>query len=572
MTSDAIASWGLALGTTTISAIVAAAVPYGGNDIDILLCATVGAVSAILMFGAVLGTWYVLLRHLTGTRRIVSTLVTYLLAGSILGLLLELFFTQIDSAAGDPLEYLSRSVANSTRMMIVLSIGTYIVAVSREHRAQVAVLKANLASTELVVAQAQEAAVAGLQQVLDRVQHELDDQLSAIDAHDLRSVIHDTEHLATEVVRPLSHTLADEIPQIDDPGLEPEAFESGWNEFWRNVRVGPHVQPFWTTAAMVILSVGSPMIALGALGTLRHTVILALVWYVCLNGARWVGKALQRFASVSVRITLFAAALVGSAIPPSLLLAAMYDFSLPAIHQSIAFVVQGPIVAWLVAAAFAIGAHATNVGERIAESDAKLSWLKARARLVRWHQHGQVARALHGPVQSELNAALMTMRRTQESGMDGAEAAHDFTATLQARIPVVLAGDVRERDVCRAVADAAQLWDGVTDIALTVDDDALNALNSDQAAADLAVSILQDAISNAVRHGRAANIWIVIDSRRGGEIHIDVNNDGLAPLAGARGGMGTAQLRECAIRWSATGDSLGYHLSATLPVGREPAG
>ncbi len=89
--------------------------------------------------------------------------------------------------------------------------------------------------------------------------------------------------------------------------------------------------------------------------------------------------------------------------------------------------------------------------------------------------------------------------------------------------------------VADAVARKCKLWRGLCATHVTLDANVSSLMG--QCAYDVA-AVFEEAISNAVRHGKALNTWIQV-CRDGNEIIVEVLDDGLGPAGGrANAGFG----------------------------------
>lgn len=564
MASDGIASWAQCAWIVAVCAVVATFIPYGDNFV---LSSLIAACSALVAFGALIAVWAVLLRRLHGTTRIMSTFACYVLTGALYAVIFQTLFVLLgEEAASSTNEIILRIVGNSTRWLVNLAIGTYVITVTRQQRRRLADLRAHQAAVELALAQARSDSAAKSEEVKQSVQRELADQLAAINDRDLPAAILDTQRIASDVVRPLSHTLAREIPQVERPDSDPEDYRISWYNFWPRVPGSQFIQPFWATVAIGTEASGTALWAFGLLDGLLAYVLVCPTWYVCLHLLRFFAPGFLRLRSFIVRLAVFVVGSILTTIPPVWILITLEGGNPGIFHLATGFMVQSLMMLWLCCLAAAIKYLSEQTDESIDRANRRLDWALARSRLVRWHQHGQIARALHGPVQSELNAALLTMREASRAGATDTAVAQEFAETLQRRIPVALSTDLRDRELTTAVNYAADLWHGMTDISMQCDEGLLTRIQSDAPAADLAISIVQDSISNAVHHGDASEIRITLDTPRPDELAIDVVDNGTSGTGSNAPGLGSAQLTDCTIRWASNQTQSGYQVHAVLPL------
>ena len=76
---------------------------------------------------------------------------------------------------------------------------------------------------------------------------------------------------------------------------------------------------------------------------------------------------------------------------------------------------------------------------------------------------------------------------------------------------------------------------------------------------------MTEAVSNAVRHGRARRVEVAITA--GARcVEMRVWDDGTTPIGESRAGLGSQILEDCSLEWSRTGDDSGHELRVVLPV------
>lgn len=185
----------------------------------------------------------------------------------------------------------------------------------------------------------------------------------------------------------------------------------------------------------------------------------------------------------------------------------------------------------------------------------------------------ETSRVLHGAVQTRLTVCGLMIERARESNDEAALglALMEAVAILRTPVEPVAVKETVSGEVARKVA----LWDGFCSISVVVDphlDDAPHA-----AARDVG-RLVEEAISNAVRHGGASNISVRVSCDSNGTISVMVADDGMnevghtavvAHPAGAahRAGVGSALFDQITGgNWTLTRRNSTTQFSATLPA------
>jgi nitrate/nitrite-specific signal transduction histidine kinase len=95
--------------------------------------------------------------------------------------------------------------------------------------------------------------------------------------------------------------------------------------------------------------------------------------------------------------------------------------------------------------------------------------------------------------------------------------------------------------------EIAAVWRNVAGIEMSLDSSALARLDRDAVAAEQIVEVVREAISNAVRHGRANLIAVEVTATNPADIEVVVDDNGAFALEQGRG-MGT-EIMQGLTRW-----------------------
>lgn len=172
----------------------------------------------------------------------------------------------------------------------------------------------------------------------------------------------------------------------------------------------------------------------------------------------------------------------------------------------------------------------------------------------------EVGRALHGSVQSRLEACAMVIDNANAVGDERMLnlALHEALAILSAPIP--------ERPVAPGVAEEidrkVSMWGGLCDITVSVD-----VAQHPPARQVAAVGmVVEEAVANAIRRGEATHVSVRAQAADQGAIDLTIDDNGLGPGSG-NPGVGSALIGQAtAGAWSLTALPQGSRLSATVPA------
>lgn len=179
----------------------------------------------------------------------------------------------------------------------------------------------------------------------------------------------------------------------------------------------------------------------------------------------------------------------------------------------------------------------------------------------------EMSRVLHGAVQTRLMVCSLMIERARNSNDEAALglALMEAVAILQTPVEPVESQETIKGEIDRKVA----LWDGFCSIVVEMDP---HLGDSPHVAAREVGRIVEEAISNAVRHGNASNITVRVSFDAIGTVSVMVVDDGVSELAQPTGithgaGVGSAILDQITGgNWTLTRRNGATHLNATLPV------
>ena len=189
----------------------------------------------------------------------------------------------------------------------------------------------------------------------------------------------------------------------------------------------------------------------------------------------------------------------------------------------------------------------------------------------------ETSRVLHGAVQTRLAVCSLAIERAQQSNDQAALALalEEAIAILHTPVERVAAHETIGAEVARKTA----LWAGFCEISVHLDPRLPDAPHS--AAQDVG-RLVEEAISNAVRHGSAAHIVVSVSLEEDGAVSVVVEDDGIdeahfaTPLSGrplqsrhSSGvtGVGSAMFEQITGgNWSLARRQGRTHLRATVPA------
>lgn len=564
-------------------------------NFDVIRVALIAATSVAVMFGFMSLCWLTILRWLDGIQRIIATLAVFAVAGLVQALTIYWLIPHLGGDRTPRFEVAYRSTTYMFLMAILLALGTYVVTTSRLHKKRFELLLARRATVDSLLTEIQRKIRDDQQSAVKSIERKLSAELDEIAQESPERAIISTEHLVGDVVRPLSHRIAQEVPQLRLPELDAEDFEVSWRALWRRLPVEQYLRPV-STSLVICVYVLLLQISLFDTGKLG----VYLLVFPLLAFGLWLARlVLQRLASIKSRgwrAVLGTLATAVFVLPAAILLTQAAGYSIGYWELPVAFVIEAVAITWLMTLSFGLADTIRTRERELDKLEDTITWVQARGNGELWQVNGQLARALHGPVQSELHGALFAIRRASSGEHDGlVGAAHNHgayaddgasvsdsaasqqvttetIARLGQSLPQLLTGGHSRHGLVKEVDDTASVWQGICDIHLQTESETIDVLSKDPVANDLVISIVQDAISNSVRHGGATSVEVALHQSEQDLVTLRVTDNGTKGIGSGEAGMGTHMLQDCTVAWSlrpATStehSSNGSVLEACLPI------
>lgn len=375
------------------------------------------------------------------------------------------------------------------------------------------------------------------------------------------SVVDEVHRLLDEAVKPLSRAMASNTDPWQPAGSRDH--EAGAVPRMHELQVSRPLYPLaqalaissiFPVPAASVISVPSAVLGSIAIGL----GVFAVLW---LGDRAWQHFGARRLAQTLVVLMPLHLLAGCMSIPVAALLfderRLMLGFSTAAVA---AIVTTGVIVT----VASAVHQQRLLREEELRGANAELAVAIAQLSAELWTQRRHVAHVLHGDVQSGLIAAAARMAQGQpgEALIEPVEQALDRLAHAPVERP----------SMERFLEELSASWQGVADLASDASDEALEACRRDAGLSSLVQALVQELVSNAVRHGQAAAIDIVLEMQQDA-VRLTVADDGVGFQDG-RPGLGTRMIASAARAWGRNREGdltiVWCELSAGTPVRRTP--
>ena len=461
--------------------------------------------------------------------------------------------------------WLQRANGSFITIGIVFVLTAYTVSGAREQRRRIQELDALQSELKESAAQVQAGIQQRGEQSVERVRDILEAELATLQLQDAGADVQSLERIARDVVRPLSHDLAD-VSAVEPAPLPVTPLKVSWVKVVDLATRGRPLRPLAVMLLMFILVFGAmavyPTAAVRFLLFPPATfIVLRLVNPVAerIIGTRPVGVRFTILVVTSVVCGLIMGAvgyliMVGMPIRQGTVLGAIFFVTIFTLGASVNA---------------AVDASRQVVIDQLDAAAAQLRRNLALVNQVRWFQDRALSLALHGPVQAAISAAAYRLNSAMKSGEVTPELVDQVRADIKAKLDVL--GDSTREAVpfAEGISSIVGTWEGVCQVEPVIDPDVSRLLDGDAPLRACLVAIATEGVSNAVRHGgsTAVDLRMSIDSDAGVVL---VNMASRAPhrqeLPPLRtSGLGMRQINDCAITWKLEVEPDGQCLRAALP-------
>lgn len=512
--------------------------------------------------------WFLVLRRLRGGVRIIAAFPVLVLAAVVRGAILQLLLVQWGMSADGIENYRYRIMVSLFVVLLGAAIGVALKVGVDGNRSRLTQLEAEQERLTRVLAEAQAEVRADQTEALQEICGDVVNQLAAVPGSSALFAADSLDHLAVGVVRPLSHYLADSVPawQPPEPATTPKRLD--WARVWGDMASPAAVEPVGPAVVALVL-VPASAVPMGVAPAIGLHVVLAVLVFVGLWLVRHTAAGVGRSLSVPLRLALTAALAVLACVPAaaaSLLFPAPQP--LPLINAAYTLILI-PIVAMLFSFIRAALRRHRQIDDQLSAIVAETNWWVARTQMQRWWQRGTLARALHGPVQTAIHSASQRLRADASSSPERVES---VLAGVRQSLPQIVLREASGSDLVNELAVLSTTWRPLVQIEVIMEGSTAAVLATDQVCAEVAMDIISEAVSNAVRHGGARTIDIIAEPPRGTIAAFAVIDDGSGweprSTDPGRQGLGRAQLDRCTLDWDYAPVADGNRLSFDLPFTR----
>lgn len=559
-TDPVVMSWPVILISAALSVLIHLA-PNGTTVQGSILVRIAIATLAYIPGLGVVALASILIRPVRSTRwRRSVMLCSYFVGGAVRGLFLALGFYSLGMADSLNLDF--RIPGSAIPFGLAIAATTYAVAALDESKARIHSLRALEAQLSEAVA-GSAGMESGLRfRTISAIEASIEGELASLTNIPVASTAEDLRSLAAEVVRPLSHLLAERIPVWTAPTPAPGVLR--WREVFARVRPELSLRPTLLAVLATATGLTSFVYFFGAARAVPLALCSFVLIYTATRAAQPLAARLNGIRNGLLRGVVMTLILMAVSLPAGLVAALITRYSFDPF-----FVVKGglvvvPIFGWFIALGGAAQAESARIEGDFNAGIQRLSWLRARLNLMSWFELGEFARVLHGPVQSAINKGVITL--SSGTGSSRADVIGEVRQGIEHALATELRGGGRQPSFEQSCADLALTWEDLCQIDFAISPIARRALNADQASASVGWDIIHESCGNAINHGKATWVSVRIPDPQDDVITIDVVDNGIGYVFASQPGMGSNMLDACTIEWSRESVENQTVLRAAVPI------
>jgi signal transduction histidine kinase len=381
-----------------------------------------------------------------------------------------------------------------------------------------------------------------LDPAIAKIQANLTGQSSTEAIESLRSTVDD-------VVRPLSMEVAEASDELEAESGKAVIREKA--PIPSRILLGEFIVPLWATLILAIILVPAAFLVEDAPNSFIILLTASLSMFLGLGLIQWLTMKLpvHPLLAALVAPSLYAISLIPIYFVADLL---QWNVTVPQVHALLFF--GACVGATTFAAQFAqLQRKATT--EKLAAVNLQLEILNASLRQELWLNRRRTASVLHGPVQAALFASAMKLSQEQKpTPALVAEVEKDISAALEKlNNPSNLEGE----DVSEVLNQIIEIWSDAAEISVEIPEALETAITKQPLASEALIEISREFITNAIKHGKASKVSLIVSRLDDLRIAIKVVDDGQGLPPGAKPGFGSKLLSELSLVWRQTreGDS-----------------
>ena len=444
-----------------------------------------------------------------------------------------------------------------------------VVGTFRDRRRQISTLQSQRLRMDSAIGQVTSGIDEQNEQTIERVRTVLVRELNALEGASADESLAMLQATAGDVVRPMSHELANAVPRVEPHAVETEPTAVSWSEVIDQAATGRPFSP-WIVALLIgIESLGATLHDPKGAGVFGLLLAIVVVMFGIAN--RVLVRLLQgKRLRARISLVVFTSIICGVVLAAVEI--AMRGTASVNLAIGIALGIFTTTFSLGTAVVRALGRDRDRVIAELEESSRELEHGLVRLRQMQWFHQKALSRALHGPIQSAVTAAAIRLDASIREGTVQPGVVESVRGELLEGLDVLHEADAEVTTLELGLERMTITYAGLCEIESSVSPAADSVIAADGVLRSCVIDIVTEAVSNAVWHGKAnqARIEVSLDPQAADVLLIEVSSNGRGSADSQRRGLGSQQLDDWTLAWSREIGEQGTMLTAALPVAALP--
>ena len=507
--------------------------------------------------------WLICGRLLATTPHPTVTLIVFEIALAVRAFVLDSLLVETGFTSESNFTY--RFLASHTSMLLGWLLAAYFVSLSRDYTRHNSALAATRDQLVDLRRDATERLTKRRSELIEQIRQEISTKLelgvrkSHLDPQTLQQLLDD-------VVRPISHDLADGRESVEFSPVAPTPRRIQWNGVFLSALMENPIKPF-TFAAWMAWTASQLFVAVfGPIGWTLSITAVGIV-LITLSLARLGWDHLPESWGLTVRSVLLTLCFASISLLTFLTNHLIFGIDLRGTLAVAASTLHLIVFGWVIALVTSIGSTL-----RATTSELELSTLELRREVIMLNatyrqMTSAIARVLHGPVQDAVSVGLQKVSNSNLPQENAKQIASEVAESIRKSLLLMSAPSSSSRNLARSLSNLVELWKGIVLVKIHMDSHIAVAASADNRVSDTIIEIVREATSNAVRHSAAEHVEVTISRDYAMRaVLVVVTNDGTLPDKNAPSGLGTRHLDELTLSWSRQQVKTDVELRALVPL------
>lgn len=492
----------------------------------------------------------------------VVTLVTFVVALVISTIVFDAFL--VNSQFTDQHDVLRRLITSFPGVMVTQILTSLLVTYAMEFSRGNAMLSETQEELIATRAEASERISNRKIQLIETIRQEITEHLDYL-RNSSKNSFTQMQALIDDVVRPLSYSLVYDVEPEPERVYKLPSQKVDWKSVLRN---SLYQNPFHWLATPTLIGILTASFLISTFQIPGLLAVLAVLFvftlFMILGFKMW--PSISNRAGVLLRATIFTVFNLLPAWISLLLISQLTDSQFVDVYRLPAWLVFTNVASWTVALVIEVNSMLRSTNMNLKNSISDLTREVVALNSAYRQLQRDISRVLHGPIQRAIHVTLVRLKTNPELHQDESIAA-DIQTRISEALNTLNAPQENGETLAQSLNNLQSLWRGNVDIKFKIDRHAETIVNSSSATALSVSELVNEATSNAIRHGAASEVRIevkITEDKR--NLKLLVSSNGLPLSADAKYGLGSQLFEDLTLEWSRTSEKGRTVVLALVPL------